>query len=130
MKPVIQRGSNDCLAASIASLLEIPLELVPVFPGAKTAESQLSCTNKWLSKLGYCLVEVKVDRSGQLNFREQHIPIHCIVTMSVPGSNYDHAVVGKLHKDSLEVIFDPGHSGYRHPKSKVLAVAFLVKIAG
>ncbi len=101
-----QIGNDDCLAASIASLLDLPLAVVPVFPRAKDGDAQLRCCQKWLAKLGWTLLEIPI-RSKRNIWREMAIPTPCILGVKSVTGSHDHAVVGRIDKNGIHALHDP-----------------------
>lgn len=53
VKPVNGRHDSDCVAAVLASVLELPLEDVPTFWDGKGAIGQYEKTRRWLAARGF-----------------------------------------------------------------------------
>lgn len=121
MKPVMQRTSNDCLRACIASIFEVPWEEAP---DTEDHETQHNAVNAWLKDRG--LVEWQLDMSGEIPVLRRGVLIHDdgsrtpsdylwpfpLATHYVgagdsPRTSDGHAVVMKLGK----IVHDPHPAG-------------------
>lgn len=105
MKPVYQQNDNDCLPACIASLLELPLELVPNFYHL-SADKQTAMTQKWLQKIGWTLLDIPLDRSGAVPWRIMAAPCYGILSIEYRATGL-HAVVCIVDGTDYEIVFDP-----------------------
>ncbi len=123
MRFVSQIGSDDCLAASIASLLDLPLAVVPTFPRAKTGEDQLRLTQKWLAKLGWSLLEIPIKKSKRSPWFKMSIPTPVILGVESTGT-HSHAIVGKIDSTGIHALHDPDRKELI--EYKILSVSFLV----
>lgn len=139
MKPVYQtiidKDIGDCLRACVASLLEMPIEVVPNFrqeaKGSKN-ESGIAIANRWLVPLGLGLFQTEW-MSGESNWSDMH-NVHCIFT--VPSQRFPdktHSVVGRAIKiDSYvsrwEIVHDPNPTNKPYKISDVMRVAFVINL--
>jgi len=126
MKPVDQtrfgEPGGNCFQASLASILELPLEAVPDFCnlGEDDWESGL---NEWLNAFGLFAMHVDVTASGRELLRwftDNAVALASVNSITTPGSL--HSVV--FYKD--RVIHDP-HPSRAHTESEPLSFdAFVV----
>lgn len=92
MKPVDQTKLHDpkngingnCIAASFASILELPLSEVPMFEDI-SKNDWFGALTKWLESLGFALVHWQ---------SETWLPGYCLVS-GISERNVDHMVVFK-----------------------------------
>ncbi len=125
MRLVRQVGNQDCMAACIASLLDLPLGVVPVFERAKNGEDQLRLSQKWLAKVGYSLLEIPLKRGSTRSvWRAMAVPTPCILGVAT-GKAWDHAIVGKIDSVGIHALHDPDRDA-PESKYKILSVMFLV----
>lgn len=140
MKPVnqtiVDKDIGDCLRACVASLLEIPIEVVPNFrQEAKSSKSGngLSAANRWLKTMGIGLFQTAWMNDS--NWSDMHT-VYCIFT--VPSQRFPdilHHVVGRAIKvDSYvsrwEIVHDPNPANKPYKINDVLRVAFIVQLCG
>ena len=129
MKPVRQVSDNDCFCACIASLLEVPLPLVPVCADG-TIDYQIRQTQKWLAVLGYTFIDIPVHcKKGKpaMPCTRSQAPVYAIATLAVPGRTNSHAVVVKINARRIAFIHDPAGND-RSDYGKLLAIGFLVPL--
>ena len=108
MKRIYQAESDDCMSCCIASILDIPLCLVPNFSKEKNAEQQLKAAQKWLSKLGWTMVGIQVKhRARFFPWARMEIATPAILCVKVKGKNFHHAVVGTIDSSGTHVLHDP-----------------------
>jgi hypothetical protein len=127
MRKVQQVGDEDCLAASLASLLDLPLGVVPVFRRSKDGHSQMRCTQRWLANLGYTLVEIRLT-GKRAPWRVMSVPVPCIVVVKSTAT-YDHACVGTVSRAGISITHDPARTDMRLDKYETVAVMFLAPVA-
>jgi hypothetical protein len=125
MRPIRQTetvlGRGNCLAACIASLLDLSIEDVPNF---RTAEDQWGALQAWLSDRGLCAIRV----AAQPSLISSMPPQYCILTGPSPRNPVLHAVIGLWEGERTAMVHDP------HPDGTGLAgpveyVTFLGKLA-
>lgn len=104
MKPVYQtimtKERGNCLAACIASLLELPIEAVPNF---SERADWFNYVDEFLEQFDLQLVQTKYSRTAEHLMRGYYI-------LSGPSPNIkgvDHVVIGKNGK----VVHDPSPNG-------------------
>lgn len=124
----MDKNLGDCMAACIASILELPLEQVPNFREQAFNDGN-SCNtkyaNKWLHERG--LAFLRVDWHGALE--PYWRGVYCVC--NVPSQKFEggwHYVVGLITDFSkLEIVHDPKTSNERKYNSKeVKSVGFIV----
>ncbi len=121
MRKVRQRTKSDCLSAAIASLLDLPLGVVPV-RGVGDAGKQLAFFQRWLAKIGWTLLEVPMQ--GKKN-KWLSMTISTPVILGAEGDGgHGHAVVGRVDSKGVHALFDPGSDGLG--EYKLESVLFLV----
>lgn len=97
----MQRRSDDCFAACIASLLELPLPLVPAY-ASRGAAYQVRAMQAWLRPMGLTYLEIHI--------RERPLsgaPLLGVLSVEVPQCDYLHAVVAEYHDGKTRVVHDP-----------------------
>ena len=103
MKPVDQTvfedGKGNCLAACVASILELPIEVVPNF----AEHGFLDGVRAWLKQLGFELVRVYPTGEASIFANAPAI----VAGWSPRGGGKQHAVVGRSDSGGLEVLHDP-----------------------
>lgn len=129
MRPVMQRGADDCMAACIASLLCIPLPLVPAYaPG--DGEAQVMSATRWLKRLGYTLINLSV-RNETIPFSPIAGSVLAVATVDVPRCPRDHAIIVRLRRVKSgtrhDMIHDPA-GGKRSDYGRLKALGFLVPV--
>lgn len=131
MKPVHQTvlgfPNGNCFAACIASLLEFPIEEVPIQSGG---EDWLDQTQAFLKTKGLFYLEVRIDVAVKYPLYEL-FDVWAIFYGASPRGDWKHAVVGKLDMQGGFPIFKMVHDP--HPSSKFVAgdvqgIGFLVPI--
>ena len=108
MLPVIQSelepGRGNCMAACVASILELPITEVPNF---RLATEPFQAMQEWLSLRGLCATRFPPDfdivKSGE--------QIFCILTGKSPRRNVGHAVVGIAKENEFIMVHDPHPDG-------------------
>ncbi len=121
MSPVDQTrfGIEDgnCLAACIASLLELPLESVEI--GVTTQRNWVRPMQDWLALRGLAYQEVPF--KGTPLFWMP--PTLCILSGPSPRlpEPYEHAVVGRMNGYAVEIVHDPhpSRAGFSGPANQV-----------
>jgi hypothetical protein len=126
MKPTKQAKEDDCWSACLASLLEIPLELVPDFYHGNDNDEQVVATQKWLKKLGYTIIELPLVAGETPPWGPMKIPAWCILTVKSPRYGY-HAVVGRVKDHKVQIAFDPRLEILDHGDETIVSIAFLVQ---
>lgn len=103
MKPTMQTkfgaGKGNCFSACLASILEIPLELIPNFC-AEYPSDWLNKTNEWLAGLGLVLIDFNVESVPDWD-------TYWIASGLSPRLTCDHSVVYRA--DAM--VHDPHPSG-------------------
>lgn len=118
MKPVDQTilgEKGNCFAACLASILEIPIDIIPEFNDPQW----LRLTNEWLAKRGLFYIEVKFE-DDHYEFLKKFMGYHLICGRA--WRNFDHAVVG--YKG--EIVHDPHPSKAGFPPEASLTYGFLI----
>lgn len=123
MKPLIQtvmeNGKGNCLAACIASILEVPIESVPDL-GAGTF---LAVMDEYLKTKG--IVPVWVHAVQLASAWVGNADNYCILVGRSPRTEgVSHAVVGKPNGYGFKIIHDP-HPDGTGIKGEVTSVIFL-----
>jgi hypothetical protein len=110
VKCIKQRRQTDCFSACLASLLEVPLETVPVFWKKNiSTEVFYGRAQCWLSETqGLTLATIVRPNGVPLRnlFSPWWIPSRFIATVPVPGDF--HSVVVALYGSGLRVVHNPG----------------------
>lgn len=101
--PQYQKKQDDCFAASLASLLELPLALVPSY-AKRDAAYQVASMQAWLRKLGLTYMEINLRARPR---PKTGSPMLGVLTVEVPGCDYLHAVVAEYHDGKIKVVHDP-----------------------
>jgi hypothetical protein len=120
MKPVDQTifgEKGDCFEACLASILEIPLEVIPVFKESDWFRR----TNEWLAKRGLFYVEVRFDEDG-LDLMQKFMGYHLICGVAERGLH--HAVIG--YKGVI--VHDPHPSRAGIPPEEDKTYGFLIPL--
>lgn len=123
MKPIFQAGRpTGCMAACVASILEIELNDVPEFFDSRWPSCQNAWDHakqrEWLAERGYGVVEFKLTENTMW---PPTGGILCILSGPSPRSVLDtlHAVVARTQYDTagpFELVHDPYWSGIHGPK--------------
>ncbi len=125
MKPTKQAKEDDCWSACLASLLEIPLELVPDFYQGRNCDQQIEATQKWLKKLGFTLIDLPLVAGEKPPWTVLKVPAWCILTVKSPRYGY-HAVIGRVKDHKVQIAFDPRLELLDKGDETIVSVAFLV----
>lgn len=102
--------AGDCLSACIATVLDIPLDDVPVFVASPHWFAEL---NEWMDNRGLALVFLQFDDGTWPWIPPDNLPL--IVGGPSPRGPWGHAVVGIWRGAAMEVLHDP------HPSRAGLA---------
>ena len=117
MTPVVQTDrsadTGNCFAASIASVLDLPLDEVPNFAGIYGDEWEAGA-DRWLAARG--LRFVTVGFASYETFRNTYFGNHgecCVISGPSTYPNRGHACVGRVNEHGgIEIAHDPnGGSG-------------------
>lgn len=121
MKPVMQTKFGypygNCLAAALASVLELELRDVPDFCTDDDDDSEwFDRMQEWLAKRGLCVVHLNLEASGALPPMPGMIDgTWCIVGGRSPRGDWDHSVVGRYRLvqggHAIELVHDPHPDG-------------------
>ncbi|MBA3777439.1 MAG: hypothetical protein H0X11_13560 [Betaproteobacteria bacterium] len=103
MKPVNQRKADDCFAACLASLLELPLAIVPSY-AKRDAAYQVVRMQEWLRRLGLTYLEINLSQRPRTGS-----PMLGVLTVEVPACEHLHAVVAEYHDGRIKVVHDPAN---------------------
>lgn len=107
MTPVVQTetelGRGNCLAACVASLLNLNISDVPNF---RLFDDQWGKLQEWLGARG--MVAIRFPASTEIVMMP---PTHCILTGNSPRNPVLHAVIGKWIYGDLEIVHDPHPDG-------------------
>ncbi len=127
MRKVTQVSDNDCLSASIASLLDLPLAVVPVWHGrGRGGDGQRRQAQRWLAKLGWNLIEIPVNPKAKIwPWCSVSIATPCILGVK-STKQYGHAVVGTFKDGGCRVVFDPAPEHLRLDEYIITSVIFLI----
>lgn len=123
MKPVLQQKRDDCLCAALASILEVPLPLVPNYSHGNDGDRQHMMTRRWLKRLGYDFLDVTLPRGRTLPFAP--LESYAVATVRPRGSKTLHAVVVRITPEGMTWEHDPA-GRQRDEYGRVLSVGFLV----
>lgn len=133
MKPVMQEGTDDCLRACLASILELPLhEVVDTSPPPGEIEgqsswSQWNLVNGWLRERGWALWRIDGDHLKMMHTMAgprlwPNPPGPYIGSGESPRGGF-HAVVMHLG----EIVHDPHPKGGL-PLSSIVMIEVLTRI--
>jgi hypothetical protein len=123
--PIRQRYRNDCLPACLASLLEVPLPLVPNYARLAGPE-QWRRTLDWLGRLGLTAIDVPI-RKGRSPTQSLR-PVFAIATVAIPSEKkWVHAIVVRVGRSDIEWVHDPA-GNERSAYWRMLSLTFLVPI--
>jgi len=127
MTPVMQVRDNDCFAACIASLLELPLGAVPNHP-ASGYLGQIEKMQRWLRRLGWNYIEMRAD-SGRMPWVVMGAPAHVILGVRIRKCGNLHAMIGVATRRQIRVVHDPSPVQWKRGQYSMDSVAFLVPAA-
>lgn len=109
MTPVDQRvfaeregDVGDCLSACVASLLNLPLDDVPVFVAEPNWHAAM---DNWLAERGLALIYLHFLRGTWPWIPPRDVPL--IVGGQSPRGPWGHAVIGIWREGAMEVLHDP-----------------------
>jgi hypothetical protein len=109
MKRTHQSGPDDCFAACIASLLELPRDAVPTFT-SRSGEAQTASAARWLErKHGMTLATIFVPDGLKLAdvLANHAVPTRFIAVVPVGGGEWHACVCGAYPGERLRVLHDP-----------------------
>ena len=110
MKPVMQTilgyPNGNCWVACVASLLEMDIEQVPHFNQLHGEHWFKHCSD-WLINHGYGLLELEYTSKWWLVGDGPYV----IVTGKSPRGDWQHAVIGKVINNRVELVHDPHPDG-------------------
>ena len=134
MKPVDQTifedGKGNCLAASVASILGIPLDEVPNFAELGYFDG----LRIWLGDCDLCFFEVRFAdpvhcSQAYFNYSPEHLLVWGDSPRRYPDGRYkQHACVGKGMGYGIEVVHDPHPS--RDGLRNIYGVMLIYRLAG
>lgn len=112
MRPVVQTetalGRGNCLAACVASVLELPIEDVPNF---RLAVNQWVALQEWLAGRGLFAIRFRLGPDDD-GFLPMPVPeVDCILVGDSPRNPVLHSVVGRASGYELAVAHDPHPDG-------------------
>lgn len=109
MTPVDQRviastpeAPGDCLSACVASVLDLPLDEVPLFAAMP---DWLGAFTRWLDARGLALVYLAFGKDEWPWLPPRDLPL--IVGGQSPRGPWGHAVIGIWRDGAMEVLHDP-----------------------
>jgi hypothetical protein len=120
LKPIDQTvfgEKGDCFEACLASILEIPLEVIPVFKESDWFKR----VNEWLVTRGLFYIEVRFDEEA-INLMKKFMGYHLMCGVAERGLH--HAVVGFKG----DVVHDPHPSKAGFPPEASLTYGFLIPL--
>jgi hypothetical protein len=131
MKPIDQTifgfPDGNCFAACIASLLELPIEEVPINSGG---DDWLPSTQAFLKTKGLFFLEIRLDVAVKYPLYEL-FDVWCLYYGKSPRGNWSHSIVGKLDMDNgfphFKYIHDP-HPDKTYLEGEVKGIGFLVPL--
>jgi len=115
---ITDKGSGNCMAACLASILEMPLTDVPNFAEHATAVAYWDAFHDWLAGHGMVALRIYLGHMGDegMIYVEGNIGDQFVILSgrSPRGNNISHAVVGKLSESGWgwDVVHDPHPSGF------------------
>lgn len=118
MKPQAQtlfgKNEGNCVAACIASILEMPIEDVPNFAKLYNFE-WAEHLEEWLGGRGYLMISFLFEQGWQLDrtwiSHGHYVMMSGLSPRAEDGSNMRHAVVGLTNGRGIELAHDPHPSG-------------------
>ena len=112
VKPVLQTDTTaaggNALQACVASILELELQDVPNFI---KADDYLKAIAAFLRPRGMAFLKISLENDP---VRALTFPVDeplCVLTGKSPRGHFRHAVVGRAHGESIQVVHDPHPSG-------------------
>lgn len=126
MRRVQQQSHDDCLASCLASLLDLPLSVVPVFKRAKDGDHQLHLSQKWLSGLGYTLLDIPMGRKSKRSKWKRMAVATPAILIVKSTKHFNHAIIGTIDSGGINIIFDPSVNGDTSSDYEIVSVMFLV----
>jgi hypothetical protein len=109
VKRINQTGPDDCFAACIAALLEVPRAKVPTFT-LKSAEAQTaSAARRLVRKHGLTLATIFVPDGLKLAdvVANHAVPARFIAVVPVGGGEWHAVVAGAYPGERLRILHDP-----------------------
>jgi hypothetical protein len=109
MKKIHQTGPDDCFAACIAALLEVPRNKVPTFT-TKSGEAQTASAARWLErKHGMTLATIFVPDGLKLAaiLANHAVPTRFIAVVPVGNDDWHAVVCGAYPGERLRILHDP-----------------------
>jgi hypothetical protein len=94
---LFEHGNGNALAASVASLLDLPLDAVPNF--IEAPGGYLGAVQEFLASCGLCLVKVPLTEEGKLPLTVGGAAPFCLLTGKSPRGEHSHAVVGQVRAE-------------------------------
>ncbi len=127
MIPVKQPTTETCFPACLATLLDLPIGIIPNYVHKHWPE-QVASTQRWLSKMGKTLLYIPIKRGWQKRetWLSANVPMSCIVGVKIRGTSEGHVMVGRINKRNLRITHDPAHYPYVPSEYTVDCVLFLV----
>ncbi len=128
MKPVKQITTDTCFPACLATLLDLPIGIVPNY-AHKHWPHQIACTQRWLRKMDKSLLYVPVcgDWKKRGTFEHMNVPVPCIVGAKIKRSSDGHVMVGTVDKHGIKVTHDPAHYPYLPSEYSIDCLLFLIQ---
>jgi len=106
MKPVDQtlfgEGVGNCFSASVASLLELPIDEVPSF--CADAEHWPHNFEAWVRQRGYSFFDLHLWSDPEWHPAEGQL---CELAGRSPRGEFDHSVVGQYTDGKYQIVHDP-----------------------
>jgi hypothetical protein len=124
MRLIKQSTDSNCLSACLASMLDLPLGVVPQFTLADS-KKQLAQAQRWLARIGYTLLEVPVRKNGRGGWKGMAIETPCIVGVQ-SDNGYGHALLGTVGPLGVKIIFDPAKQPATYKKKEIESILVLV----
>ncbi len=129
MQPVFQATNNECFRACFATLLGIPIGLVPKTPKRARYRGQMLTYQRWLKRMGLTYIEIPLDKNGKPPWSILATPAHGILTIENKNVSMTHAVVAYLIDDEVHISFDPTPTATYGADDRYVAIGFVVKAA-
>jgi hypothetical protein len=114
-RPSAGDGAGNCLAAALASLLELRLKQVPNFSAIEGEELDdqgrrpwFAAVEDWLAELGYGLV-IGYPSANAPWYSTQRA--HLLISGKSPRGDFSHTVIGRVEGDKVVFVHDPHPSG-------------------
>ncbi len=127
MKPVKQTTEDNCLPACLASLLGVPIQIIPNHSN-KPYLKQVEATQRWLRKLGHSLLYVPINGNWRKRktWRTMAVPAWCIVGILIKNTGNGHVMVGRVDRNGIKVVHDPSYWTYKPSEYTVDSLLFLI----